>query len=195
MDPSDRETKHIQINGTKNRYNVKQTNRIPTETGLRTESMFWGLSDSDMIHSRQMYVLFDDVSNMSGVDSMEHDSLISVSPLKTLMVSQIKKKLAGYKKQDILHGTYDPHNMVLFEDVIKLLRDSKLVCVYCSKCIYIAYRNVRYDYQWSLDRIDNAIGHVRDNVAVSCLKCNLSRRNITHHAFKNTKQLTISKVA
>ena len=29
---------------------------------------------------------------------------------------------------------------------------------------------------WTLDRIDNNIGHNRDNVVISCLACNLQKR-------------------
>ena len=47
--------------------------------------------------------------------------------------------------------------------------------------------------QWTLDRIDNTMGHNTNNVLISCLACNLKRRNRTVEKFLFTKQLTIIK--
>ena len=57
----------------------------------------------------------------------------------------------------------------------------------------ILYKRVREDYQWTLDRIDNNIGHTCDNTIIACLKCNLQRRRINKGAFLFTKQLKIIK--
>ena len=48
--------------------------------------------------------------------------------------------------------------------------------------------------QWSLDRIDNDIGHYKENVVISCLECNLKRRKTNADAFLFTKQLRIKKI-
>ena len=47
--------------------------------------------------------------------------------------------------------------------------------------------------QWSLDRIDNNIGHNVGNLVIACLECNLKRRRRTDEKFLFTKQLNIVK--
>ena len=59
--------------------------------------------------------------------------------------------------------------------------------------MYILYEFVRENSQWSLDRIDNDIGHNNDNVLISCLECNLKRRKQNKDKFLYTKNLKIIK--
>jgi hypothetical protein len=47
--------------------------------------------------------------------------------------------------------------------------------------------------QWSLDRVDNNIGHNSGNVVISCLECNLKRRRTNKDAFMFTKNMVIIK--
>jgi len=68
-----------------------------------------------------------------------------------------------------------------------------LKCHYCNEKTYILYDLVRETKQWTLDRINNDIGHNTDNVLISCLDCNLKRRRTSKDAFLFTKQLTIVK--
>ena len=49
--------------------------------------------------------------------------------------------------------------------------------------------------QWTLDRIDNNLGHNSDNVLISCLECNLKRRRMNMERFQFSKDCTnIKKV-
>ena len=48
----------------------------------------------------------------------------------------------------------------------------------------LIYENVREPKQWTLDRIDNSIGHNTENVVISCLSCNLKRRTMDDKKFK-----------
>jgi hypothetical protein len=59
--------------------------------------------------------------------------------------------------------------------------------------------NVLYDIsremrQWSVDRVDNDLGHNIDNFHLACLECNLKRRRRTDEKFLFTKQLNIIKM-
>ena len=51
----------------------------------------------------------------------------------------------------------------------------------------------RENRQWTLDRIDNDIGHNHNNIVISCLECNLKRRRKSKDAFVFTQQLKIVK--
>ena len=71
--------------------------------------------------------------------------------------------------------------------------ESKMKCFYCTCNMYLIYENVRQMNQWTLDRIDNSIGHNKNNLVISCLECNLKRRNIDKDKFLFTKRLNIKK--
>ena len=43
--------------------------------------------------------------------------------------------------------------------------------------------------QWTVDRIDNSIGHDIENIVISCLKCNLQSRS--SDKFLQTKKMVI----
>ncbi len=53
---------------------------------------------------------------------------------------------------------------------------------------------VREMKQWSLDRINNDLGHSCENVFISCLECNLKKRTKNSDSFLFTKQLKINKM-
>lgn len=47
--------------------------------------------------------------------------------------------------------------------------------------------------KWSLERINNTLGHYQSNCVIACIKCNISRRQKNHQHFKFTKKLVIEK--
>ncbi len=47
--------------------------------------------------------------------------------------------------------------------------------------------------QWSLDRINNDIGHNSGNLLIACLECNLKRRRINCDNFNFTQNMKIIK--
>lgn len=110
-----------------------------------------------------------------------------------LMKQQIEKKLNNYKQQDITKDIYDSNNIITLEETVSKLQESHLLCYYCNKEMFIIYEIVRESLQWTLDRIDNSLGHNKDNVIISCLHCNLKRRKQSKDAFLFTKQLQIVK--
>ena len=79
------------------------------------------------------------------------------------------------------------------EKIYEMLVKNRLTCEYCLNNVDIIYENYHDDYQWSLDRIDNDIGHINSNVCISCLKCNLQRRNKDYNKFKESKEIKFIK--
>ena len=110
---------------------------------------------------------------------------------KTVM-TELKKKLNSYKQQDIKKNKNDK-GLIGYEELLEKLVISKLHCYYCKKDVLLLYENNREEKQWTLDRLDNAIGHTKDNVVISCLKCNLERRCLNDEKFLFTKQMRIIK--
>jgi hypothetical protein len=47
--------------------------------------------------------------------------------------------------------------------------------------------------RWSLERINNTLGHYQNNCVLACLGCNLKRRNKNHQSFKFTQTLSLNK--
>lgn len=106
-----------------------------------------------------------------------------------LLKSEIKKKLCGYKNQDVLKGKYNSDKFVTIEDTINKLIECGTKCMYCNSNSKIFYKYVRDINQWSLDRIDNNYGHNSDNVEIACLKCNLRRKTITPDKYILTQKI------
>jgi len=105
---------------------------------------------------------------------------------------EVERKLYGYKNQDVKKRKLSD-KLISYEECLEKLVISKLKCYYCKTDCLLTYENVREQSQWTLDRIDNSIGHEKDNVVICCLKCNLKRRTTDDEKFKFTKQMRIIK--
>ena len=109
------------------------------------------------------------------------------------ILSELKKKHTGYKQQDICKNLLVEKKFISFDQLQEKLVLSKLTCYYCKKNMLLMYDKPREETQWTLDRIDNDMGHNNDNVVIACLKCNLKRRRTNSDKFKFTKQMKIIK--
>ena len=105
---------------------------------------------------------------------------------------EVERKLSGYKNQDIKKKKLSD-KLISYEECLEKLVISKLKCYYCRTDCLLTYENIREQSQWTLDRIDNSIGHEKENVVICCLKCNLKRRTTDDEKFKFTKQMRIIK--
>ena len=108
-------------------------------------------------------------------------------------MNMIKKKLSSYKQQDIKNCIYGEKFFIPLEDTVQKLVECKMKCYYCNKNMVLLYKEIKDPIQWTLDRIDNTMGHNTDNVVISCLQCNLKRRNTNMKKFLFTKNLVLIK--
>ena len=108
-------------------------------------------------------------------------------------VEQELKKLSGYKGQDKKKQRQNDSLFIKMEELIEKLVITKLKCHYCSKQCLLFCKEKRNYLQWTLDRINNDIGHFTDNVVISCLGCNLQKRRRNEKHFKFAKQMNILK--
>lgn len=153
------------------------------EKKKRVETNTWGLNETELSHKTQLEFINDE--NILN-NSFKNKYI-------TKLTSHIKNKLLSYKQQDITKKKHNSDNFVSLKETIKLLQESQLCCCYCSEQVYILYELVRENKQWSLDRIDNNIGHNTGNLVISCLECNLKRRRTNKDAFMFTKNMVIIK--
>lgn len=148
----------------------------------RIETSTWGLNEEDLTHENQLNII----------------RCLNSSEIKTSVVNKyknhIKTKISSYKQQDVLKKKYNELNFVSYNEVLTLLNECDMRCCYCSCEIYVLYEYVRETKQWTLDRINNDVGHNKGNLVISCLECNLKRRRTNKDAFMFTKNLVITKL-
>lgn len=110
-----------------------------------------------------------------------------------IIINEIKKKYSSYKSQDKLKNKFDKEQHITFDELLNKLYESKLMCYYCNVELLLIYKNKKETQQWSLERLNNNIGHYNTNTCISCLKCNLQRRTDNFEYFKMGKTLKINK--
>jgi hypothetical protein len=176
MDP---DNKGIHITGTHNRYQIKKLKKEPTIVKKRKETEDCPTHWFDI--DKQFTLITDIYSTTTQTDVIKYTK------------SQIDHKLSGYRQQDLEKDRYNESHFIRPTEVVKKLYDCSGTCYYCKQDILLLYENVRDGKQWTLDRVDNDIGHTQSNVIISCLSCNLRRRRTSSTAFLFTKQLSIIK--
>ena len=106
---------------------------------------------------------------------------------------EIQNKISSYSQQDKKRNIFYPNKIIGFEQCLEKLVLSKLNCYYCRESMLLMYEDKREPTQWTLDRLNNDIGHHNENVVICCLKCNLKKRRMDDEKFKFTKQLRVIK--
>ena len=83
--------------------------------------------------------------------------------------------------------------MINYDQLLEKMVVSKMKCHYCLHEVLLYYISSREPLQWTLDRIDNSLGHNNNNVVIACLQCNLQRRRQDDKKFLFGKQMNIIK--
>lgn len=104
-------------------------------------------------------------------------------------IQQVHRKIAGYKAQDLEKGLYDAVNFVDVSNVLQMITECNSTCFYCKQTVLLTYEKVRDSRQWTLERINNGVGHTAENVEIACLKCNIRRRTMFSEKYVLTKQM------
>ena len=110
-----------------------------------------------------------------------------------LIMQQICNKISGYKSQDVEKNLFNGPEFVDYKTVLQKMTECKNQCYYCKNLVHVLYEFVREPKQWTLERIDNKLGHVKTNVVIACLNCNLHRKTMHTERYLFTKQLNIVK--
>jgi hypothetical protein len=153
-----------------------------SEELARTSCKKWNLPEHCFTHAYQ----FCEISKL--YLSMEDTS----AEHRSLVLKELSNKIAGYKRQDVEKRVFKKDLFVSLEDVVDKLLCSRLKCFYCKRNCELLYKNMYSKQQWTLDRIDNDVGHNADNVVVSCLECNLKRGTMDSDRFKYGKQIGLT---
>jgi hypothetical protein len=169
---------------------TRQLVKKEKEKKMRVETHTWGLNNDDLSFETQLHLLKILCSTNTNTNANANTNAKHIA----MITSHIKHKISSYKQQDILKGKFLVKDFVSFKEVIDLLNESNMKCHYCACETYLLYEIVRENKQWSLDRINNDIGHNRNNLLIACLECNLKRRRTNKDAFMFTKNLKIVRL-
>ena len=177
--------KHISFQGTNNRYKMKKLVEKNSLPKIRKAIETWNLNP-EFYKENMQHVLLENLYKITF-------NGIEITPEYNLVKHEIEKKLHGYKQQDVEKKRFSSHNFIDYKEVINELHSSKLKCHYCSNTVFLLYEHVREKTQWTLDRINNEIGHNKGNLLICCLSCNLKRRKTNKDSFFFTKNLNLVK--
>lgn len=179
------ESKVIKITGSNNKYQMKKLENNKVEKGIkkRVQSEKWCFPEEK----------FEYLSQMKMIKDISNNNLNEVDDVSKIAIQEINRKINGYKQQDKIKKHYDESKFLTFESIIYKMIECELKCRYCINEMNVLYDISREMKQWSVDRINNDLGHNIDNFHLACLECNLKRRRRTDEKYLFTKQLNIVK--
>lgn len=177
--------KQINITGQSNRYQIKKLTQEKQTNKKRVEIEKFNLLDEYFIFEKQLEIINN--TTILNNSNKEDENVLKI------MIKQIEKKINSYKQQDIDKKILNNEKLINLKCIIDKLIESDIKCYYCNCEMSILYKNVRDAKQWTVDRIDNNLGHNIDNIVLACLDCNLKRRCRSADKFLFTKQLNIIK--
>jgi hypothetical protein len=83
----------------------------------------------------------------------------------------------NHRNADILKGLYNKENHITTKYLVSLKEKSGENCFHCN--VQLDWSNTgdtRRNDQPTLQRINNKLGHTRDNVCFACFECNVKKR-------------------
>ena len=173
------DNKKIIITGQPNRYQIK---KLTSEKNIKMKPKI----EIEKLNLSSEYFTYDKQLEMIHNFEINNDDTL-------LLIKQLDKKISSYKQQDTIKNIFDSSKFINLKNVIDKLIETKMKCYYCNCKMSLLYEYVREEKQWTVDRIDNNLGHNNDNFVLACLKCNLKRRRQNMNDFLFTKQLNIIK--
>jgi hypothetical protein len=180
------ETKSIIFNKSikKNLIEDHNANVNKNKNKKRVSTENWTFTSDDYAYENQL----DNVKKI-----IENDYKFIDETTKITM-QQINKKIYGYKQQDIIKKLLNNEKFITLESVSNKMIECALKCYYCKIEMNVLYDISREMKQWTVDRIDNDLGHNIDNYYLACLECNLKRRRRSDEKFLFTKQMKLVKI-
>ena len=180
------ENKKITITGINNKYQIKKVKKEFYIHKKRKETNKWNIDKSFFIYEKQIEIIKQlQQNNLKETEEIEE--------IKKIFKQQINKKIAGYKNQDNVKNIFDNIKFIDIYTILQKMVDCNLKCYFCNCEMLIIYELTREMKQWTIDRINNELGHNNNNFIITCLDCNLKRKNKKVDNFLFTKQLNIIK--
>lgn len=137
---------------------------------------------------------YDYVNQIKMIKVIQTNNYIHNNDVSKIAIQQINRKIYGYKQQDINKKRLNELEFITFKSIIDKMVECELKCYYCSTEMDVLYNISRENKQWTVDRIDNDLGHNLTNYYLACLDCNLKRRRRSDDKFLFTKQMKLVKL-
>jgi hypothetical protein len=150
----------------------------------RVETCNWKFTNEDYSYDNQIKV----------IQNIQSNNYNFTDEISKISIQQINKKIYGYKQQDAIKKHLNNDKFITFESIINKMIECQLKCYYCCCEMNVLYDISREMKQWTVDRINNDLGHNLDNYYLACLECNLKRRRRSDDKFLFTKQLNLIKI-
>ena len=161
---------------------IEQYNKSTNKKRIQTEN--WCFNKENYAYENQIKIIKKIFDN--GYKSNDYVSNIALQ--------QINRKIYSYKQQDIIKKRLNIDEFITAKSIINKMVECKLKCYYCSCEMNVLYDISREMKQWTVDRIDNNLGHNLTNYYLACLECNLKRRRRNDDKFLFTKQMKLVKL-
>lgn len=179
------ETKNIIFNA--NNKRIKKTlieDHKKIKDKKRVDAENWTFTSDDYAHENQL----------TNIKKLIENKYEFIDESSKISLQQINKKLYGYKQQDLIKKLFNNEKFITLDSVVNKMIECELKCYYCSCEMNVLYDISREMKQWTVDRINNDLGHNIDNYYLACLECNLKRRRRSDEKFLFTKQMKLVKV-
>jgi hypothetical protein len=190
----DEEIKKINIIGTHNKYEMK---RVTTKRDIHNNEKCKELEKRKRIVSETWTFTqehYEYEKQITMIKNIKNNEYKFIDDITKIALQEINKKISGYKQQDNLKKKFNESEFVNIEVIINKMVECELKCYYCGCEMSVLYDILREMKQWSVDRINNDLGHNKDNFYLACLECNLKRRRRNDEKFLFTKQLKLVKM-
>ena len=208
------ENKKITITGINNKYQIKKVKKEFYIHKKRKETNKWNIDKSFFIYEKQIEIIkqlqqnnLKELKETKELEELEETKELKetkeleetketeeIEEIKKIFKQQINKKIAGYKNQDNVKNIFDNIKFIDIYTILQKMVDCNLKCYFCNCEMLIIYELTREMKQWTIDRINNELGHNNNNFIITCLDCNLKRKNKKVDNFLFTKQLNIIKM-
>jgi len=172
---SNNSIKKIIITGINNKYQMNKLKKEPKLIKTRIKINKLNIPQQYFDFNQQLTMLHH-INNNNDINNNDINNVDINDDINKIIIQEIKNKLCGYKNQDKLKNKYNTNEFININQIIQSLIDCNLNCIYCNNNMFILYNNVRDPSQWSVDRIDNSLGHINNNYVLSCLSCNIKRK-------------------
>jgi len=178
--------KSITLTGQTTRYQMKKLLETSRNTLIpRTEYSTW-ISMHPELTCKDIWI--------ESLGRIKENIVNINNPLDRIIKSELIHKLHGYRVQDKTKNvTVEQGDIMTLSGCIDLIMNNNFKCFYCLQECSIIYPHRRDVLQWTLDRIDNTLGHVETNVVLCCFGCNIQRRNKPSNKFRESKQFVFVK--